>query len=315
MNFRPVKIQNSLLTEGQTYPFSLLSKMELGRGEEYYVLRDPLGYKMLMPAGFYEHYGFMEGQEILCRVDKINCNGRMFLEPINPWYEEGKVYDFEVVSSGHRKNIAGLNEWYFMVTDKSGSHWRVKRPASIAGSNFPETLPCLVERIKKGHLYLQIHGHAPIHPLLKNGETYSFVIIYEAVNPDDGLAYFILEDNSGQRHLLRKKYFVNYRLKKGQEVLCRVDGAMGDGYLFLEPEHPAYSVGNEYVFDVARLEEYIFSNGTWQKVIVLKDCFAEEIKVQVDEQQAARWANFKKLCCKVIRIRKSRLEVEILFGV
>jgi hypothetical protein len=48
---------------------------------------------------------------------------------------------------------------------------------------------------------------------------------------------------------------------------------------------------------------------------VLKDCFAEEIKVQVDEQQAARWANFRKLRCKVVRIRKSRLEVEILSGV
>lgn len=315
MEFRPVKIQNSLLTEGQSYPFRLLGKMELGMGEAFFVLRDPLGYKMLMPAGYYENYEFAEGQEIICRVDKINCNGRMFLEPQNPWYMEGKVYDFEVIGSGHRKNIAGTVEWYYLVKDLSGKEWRVLKPAEKNMGKWPERVPCLVERIKKGRMYLRLSGYSFDNPYLVNGSTYFFSIVDEKVNPDDGLACFILEDEQGGRHLLRKKYYVNYRLRKGQRILCRVDGSMGDGHLFLEPEHPAYKEGQVYDLPVDRLEEYIFSDGTRQKIIVLKDCFSEEIKVRVDEGAARRWAAFSNLRCRVTRIRKSRLEVEILQGV
>lgn len=315
MEFRPVKIQNSLLTEGTTHPFRLLGQMELGRGELYFVLRDPLGYKMLMPAGFYENYGFEEGQEIICRVDKINCNGRMYLEPQNPWYNEGEVYDFEVVSYGHRKNFAGNHEWYFVVRDKSGKHWRVKRPVSETAVDIPERVACRVERIKKGRLYLQLDGASPEHQLFKDGETYIFTIAVEKVNPDDGFPYYILEDNNGQRFLLRKKYYVNYRLRKGQRIECRVDGTMGDGYPFLEPIHPHYRPDEVYDFPVDRLEEFVFSDGTRQKVIVLKDLLGEEIKVRVDEAAANQWAPFRSLRCKVLKIRKSRLEVEILQGV
>ena len=312
MEFRPVKINNSLLTEGETYPFTILNKMELGRGEEYFVLRDPLGYKMLMPAGFYQHYQFQEGQDVFCRVDKINCNGRMFLEPRSPWYAEGQVYEFPVICRGQRKNIAGLVEYYFLVEDASERKCRVRRPASKNYNGFPEKVSCLVERIKKGQLYLRLHGAEPEQTLLSQGESYQFTVLKEKMNPDDGSSYYIVEDPFGGRHLLRKKYFVQYRLRKGTQFMGRIDGTFGDGYLFIEPNHPDYDVGSEYVFDVNRLVEYVFSNGTRQKVIVLKDCFDEDIKVRLDEVAARRWAPYKKLRCRVFKIRKSRVDVEIL---
>jgi len=312
MEFRPVKIQNSLLTEGETYLFKVLSKMELGHNETYFVLSDPLGYKMLMPAGFYNHYGFLPGQEIMCRVDKINCNGRMFLEPLNPWYTEGKVFDFKVVCSGRRKNIAGINEYYYRLMDVSGQTWQVRRPLANGFDDFPDKVNCFIERIKKGKLYLGLHGVDPSPGLLKQGQTYEFVILSEKVNPDDGFAYYIVEDPNGNRHFLRKKYFINYRFKKGLTFTGRIDGTFGDGLLFIEPKHPAYEIGGEYVFEVNRLEEYIFSDGIRQKNIVFKDCFDEDIKVKVDDQAARIWATCNKLKCRVFKIRKSRVEVEIL---
>ncbi len=315
MEFRPVKIQNSLLTEGASYPFRLLGKMELGRDERYFVLRDPLGYKMLMPAGYYESYGFKQGQEIICRVDKINCNGRMFLEPQNPWYREGEVYDFEVISYGQRVDIAGNRDWYFVVRDLGGRRWQVKCPLSETFFSLPEKVACRIERIKKGKLYLQTDEPLPKIPALKDGEIYPFLVVDEKVNPDDGFSYFILEDSSKKRFLLRKKYYGNYRLRKGIKISCRVDGYMPGGYPFLEPEHPFYQVGLVYDFPVDRLEEYVFSDGTRQKVVILKDQLSEEIKVRVTEELANRWGSFKKLQCKVLKIRKSRLEVEILQGI
>ena len=91
MDFRPIKIPNSLLTEGESFVFLLIGKLDLDRGDAYFVMQDPYGYKMLMPAGFYEDYGFQEGQEVVCKVDKISCSGKIYLEPRHPYYEEGKV--------------------------------------------------------------------------------------------------------------------------------------------------------------------------------------------------------------------------------
>lgn len=316
MKYHPVKIQNSLLTEGKSYVFRLISKLELGRGKPFFVMLDPLGYKMLIPADFYADYGFMEGQEVVCKIDKISCSGKMYLEPRHPHYEEGKYYDFEAVSLGCRNNLVGTKEWYFKVSDSLGLEWIVRRnPPEKETTWLPEKIRCIVARIKKGKLFLRLPDYSEQDGFLKQGETYPFKIVDQKNYPGDGFSYFILEDERGSRHLLRKKHYHHYGLKVGQHIQCRLDGAYEDGMLFLEPVHPVYEIGKEYVFEVARLEEYIFSNDTRQKIVVLKDIFGEEIKKQVSELGAMRWVPFKKLLCRVNRIRKSRVEVDILEGV
>ncbi len=312
MEFRPVKINNSLLIEGETYPFTILGQMEFDSGESYMVMRDLLGFKMLMPAGFYKHYHFLEGQTIMCRVDKINCNGRMFLEPQNPWYTQGQVFEFEVVCSGQRLNIAGVIEYYYLINDASGKKWRVSRPPKINAGTFPEKVSCLIRRIKKGQLYLDLHGVNLNPGCLLQGRWYEFLIVDDKVNPDDGFSYFIVEDANGHRHMIRKKYYVNYRLRKGSSFTGIIDGIFGNGYLFIEPKHPNYEIGGDYIFEVNRLEEYVFSDGTRQKIIALKDSFNEDIKVIVNERAAMEWAPYKNLKCRVFKIRKSRVEVEII---
>ncbi|MEE4176681.1 MAG: hypothetical protein V2I46_04155 [Bacteroides sp.] len=316
MEYRPVKIQNSLLTEGKSYVFRLLGKLELGRGEPFLVMLDPFGYKMLVPAGFYADYGLKEGQKVVCKIDKISCSGKMYLEPQHPHYEEGKYYDFEVISLGCRNNLIGSKEWCYRVRDIFGLEWIVKRnPPEEETSGWPEKIQCLVVRIKKGQLFLRLPAFSDQESYLKQGETYSFKIVDQKNDSGDGFSYFILQDERGSRHLLRKKHYYHYGLKPGQQVICRVDGVYEDGLLFLEPLHPVYETGKEYVFDVARLEEYVFSNDTRQKVVVLRDVFGEEIKKQVAEEGAMRWVPFQKLLCRVNRIRKSRVEVDILEGV
>lgn len=312
MKFRPVVINNSLLIEGETYPFKILGQIELAHGEQFLIMRDLLGYKMLMPAGYYKHYQFAHGQTIMCRVDKINCNGRMFLEPENPWYTQGLEYDFDVVCSGIRNNIAGVIEHYYLVNDASKKKWRVNKPAKIGYLPFPEKVSCLVKRIKKGQLFLALAGVNPDPGNLLQGHWYEFLIVDDKVNPDDGFSYFIVEDTNGHRHMMRKKYYVNYRLRKGTRFEGIIDGIFGNGYLFIEPRHPNYAAGSNYSFEVNRLEEYVFSDGTHQKVIVLKDCFNEDIKVRVDETLGLELANYKRLNCRVVKIRKSRVEVEII---
>lgn len=312
MEFRQVKIQNSLLREGETYVFLLTGEIETGNGKASYVFQDPFGYKMLVPMGFYQGYGFRVGQEVVCKVDKISCSGKMYLEPRHPHYQEGKQFEFGVMGLVCKRNLADLEEWHYRVRDCLGKEWLVR---TEKGAGFPDFVKCLVSRIRKGNLHLKLSDLSLETTGLKQGMTYSFKIIDQKKIPEDGMSCFILEDEEGSRHILRKKHYHRYGLKVGQTIRCRVDGTLDEGSPFLEPEHPKYEIGKEYPFSADRLEEYVFYNGTSQKMVVLKDVFGEEIRVHLNETEAAQWGGYEKLVCRVKGIRKSRVEVEILEGV
>lgn len=312
---RSVHIPNSKLTEGKTYPFLYLKNIALEPGNEYMVMQEPRGYKILVPFGFYKEYGFQTGQTILCRVDKINCNGRMFLEPQHPTYEEGKLYNFELLCKGHIIGITGEDEWYFMVRDVLGQNRKVHTGQKDLWKNPPKSINCLIQRIKKGKLFLIPEGEEYAHPGLEKDKVYPFEVVDEKRHPDDGHTYFILKDPGGNKHLLKTKYYRAYGIKKGSKINCRADKFTSGGYFFLEPEHPCYRPGDTYELPVSRMEELVFTDGFRQKVVILKDCLGEEVKVHIDDSQAKILKDVDHLQAKVVRIRKSRLEVELVNGV
>ncbi len=311
MHIRKINIPNARLTEGCWYRFRILKVVSLGQDDDWFVMQDPNGYKILVPQRFYDDYGFKAGETISCRVDKINCNGRMFLEPEHPHYKEGETYDFELESKGRRKNIIHQDERFFMVRDVFRNTWKVRTYDTALWDHPPAHIPCKVKRIKKGRLFLVVAGEEVKHPDLEPGKSYTFTIADDMHNPDDGQRYYILEDASGSKHLLRKKYYHHYGLRKGQEITCRVDKFASEGYYLLEPEHPCYQPGKTYTFPVDRVEELVFTDGFAQKVLVLRDCFGEEVKVFVDEETAAYYHDKDQARASVQRIRKSRLEVAL----
>lgn len=313
MGIQTLHIPNSRLTEGETYPFKILNILSLGDHDDYFVMRDPLGYKIMMPMGYYLRYGFEPGQTVACRVDKINCNGRMFLEPKHPFYTEGRVYTFEVVASGSSKNILDQPIWYLLVKDLLGYEWKVISQSDAWVTTNPSHIECLIQRIKKGKLYLQIAGEEIPDQHLMTGRTYDFCLTDERINPDDGLSYYILEDQLGRKHMLRKKYYMHYGYKRGDHIRCKVLKTGADATLLLEPEHPCYQVGDVADFTLDRIEQLKFSDGSHQKVLVFSDCLGEDVKVHVDDDLAARYlhANPGQVKAKVTHVYKSRLELEI----
>ena len=87
-----------ILSEGEWLPFIIHNLVKLQDDEWYYVLQDVNGLKHFLNAQYYENYGFKPGDEILCKIDKINCTGRIYLEPKHPYYTEGEMYDFELIN-------------------------------------------------------------------------------------------------------------------------------------------------------------------------------------------------------------------------
>lgn len=69
------------LLEGESFPFKVHSLVRLQDDAYYFVLQDVNGMKHFLPAIRFQHFGLVIGNEITCRIDKINCTGRIFLVP------------------------------------------------------------------------------------------------------------------------------------------------------------------------------------------------------------------------------------------
>ncbi len=145
---------NVHLLEGESYPFIIHNLVQLQDGADYYVLTDINGMKHFMPSGYYIDYGFKIGDAITCKIDRINCTGRIFLEPANPFYKESEIYIFELESYlTQGKNIT----LFVKGINVSGIEVPVC-DIDISSLTTKEKVSCKVQNIKKGKLILEFYN-------------------------------------------------------------------------------------------------------------------------------------------------------------
>ncbi|MBS4012754.1 MAG: hypothetical protein KGZ97_03185 [Bacteroidetes bacterium] len=311
MRLKTIKLITGKLTEGESYIFKFEKKILID-DDEMFIMSDPNGYKVLLPTELYSSYGFVPGQEVKCRVDKINCNGKVFVEPEHPVYKENEQYDFDVLESGIRKNILDESECYFLVSDVFKNKWIVVSPCDSLYDKSATKIRCVVERIKKGRLFLHLPDQFMYSDALKIGKDYVFGVMGEKVNPDDNLSYFILQRPGNLKFLLKKKYYSHYAIQVGGVVNCKVVKFSSDGQYVLEPYNPFYCIDDEYDFRIKQFEELIYSDGFVQKAVVVEDLFHDEYTINIDDSVIEKYKDSKSIKAKVVNIRKSRLELEII---
>lgn len=310
MSLARVAIPSARLTEGKVYPFSIAKVIDLGPGDDWFVMKDPKGYKILVPRAYYIDYGFSEGDTVTCRVDKINCSGRIFIEPLHPHYVEGNAYDFEVTGREAKQGILGEKELFFTVCDVLGKSWNVRVFSAELWSSSPANIRCLVDRIKKGKLFLHVLGDTVRRSELCVGSSHWFSVVDERYDAGDNCYYFVLRDKWGNDHLLRKKYYDQHGMERGQRIRCHVVKFSSGGRYILEPDHPCYETGKIYSFVLSRAEELLYADGYREHVLVVHDCHGEEIKFRVPFGTTG----MPELPCiiraRVRRIHKGRPELE-----
>lgn len=140
-----------ILTESECYPFRIHNLVKLQDEEWYYILQDINGLKHFIPAGLYKNYGFKTGQLVSCKVDRINCTGRIFLEPRHPVYEEGRSYFFDFISYLSGEDSKSI----IVVKEISGKSIHVPYGNENLCLNKQKKVKCLVKSIKRGALYLE----------------------------------------------------------------------------------------------------------------------------------------------------------------
>lgn len=301
-NVSGVKIK---LEEGIIYPFEITSKIDLPDGNEYFVLKDPNNVKHLLLTRYYKKFNFKLGQTILCRIDKINCNGKIYLEPEHPHYKLGHTYEFPFQSiEDYKDNIGSLYQ-FAIFTDIFDNE--IKLPVDVLPKKISPGLPLKfsVSRIKKGRVYLSTNGGKEEYSHFEIGKYYYFKIIQFRLYPGNR-SFYILKGENRLTYKLRSKFFEKYDFKIGQSIQCRLIREKKESYL--EPKHPYYTIGKEYTFDIIG-DEYIIDYPKGKiDAYLLKNDFGKP--VHIPKKNVEGKVKNRKINCKVTDIRKSRLYLE-----
>jgi len=291
--------------EGEKIEFTIKKLVEFDENEEYYVLEDTSGQKQLLNAKYYKNYHFKIGQNIICKIDHINCSGKIFLEPEHPFYKENEIYEFIIDTVKKTKNRLKENIFHINSTDKTGN------TATCITENISEEdykpgqkIRYKIDRIKKGKLYLSIINENTADDLIP-GIYYKFKI--DAVQTlKDGIKYYILSDTKNRKHLLQYDFYKHHYLTVGQIIECTVIKFSSKGYPVLEPKHPYYKNGKKYQFDFVKQEKDFKGEITGNYTITVKDVFGENVQFMSSEKLSVQKIKSGKIQCKVTGIKKGK---------
>lgn len=299
-------------TEGEIHQFKVTGYTEIpGTDESFYILKNKFGGKHLLKAFNYKHYNLKTYQEITCKIDKINCSGKIFLEPENPVYKEGKIYEFDLLKIIDQINSVGKKEKAAIVKDQFGIEITCSLPDDLILDYNLKKIKCKVLRIKKGQLFLSYPESESKRNLLNIGEKYWFTLtqIKELEHKTD---YYILKDQHDNSYSLKKDMYEHYAYEIGQKVECIVTKYNTDTHLKIEPVHPHYELGKTYSFKYLRIIKDFNPLGEEENVIIVQDVYGVETKVRSQNISNLKSPYPEYLNCKVDGIRKGKAILRLI---
>lgn len=231
------------LEEGRYYNFVPLRTITLPDSNENLILTGPDGKKYLLPLSFYNEYKLTERSEIVCKVDKINCSGKVFLEPQHPYYKEGEYYPFIFIELVIPEKSSQPGSNTFLVRDSYGN--TITAPQNLLKC-IPQKgteLQLKVERISKGRLHFSPPARKDEVEELVEGELYEF-FVKSTLTDSEGEEYFVVTDINKKEHRLPVKYYGHYGFKKGEKFRGRIVRYSSGSPKSIEPDNPWYKPGD-----------------------------------------------------------------------
>lgn len=283
------------LKEGSRYIFDVEKCMELGN-KEFYVLKGPDNRKYLLNKSEYFRYNIKIGTKLDCRVDKINCKGEIFLEPLHPYYTEGDVYDFIVVK--HEELVNKVGERVNATRLRGNVGDEVILDESFFKDNMPDVgliISLNIHKISKGQISIADFKEVIKTDKEEEEEIYDFILIDESPGLDNK-DYYIVKDKPGQTYTIRKDYYKHYNLKIGEKFKGRFIRYKDGEDVNIEPLNPWFEPGSEYSFTVKSIVKYSETGG----FILLGDSWGRDHKVAYREDIQAG----EKLVYRVEKMRK-----------
>lgn len=296
-----------LLIEHEWYPFILQKEIEIPQEGIHYILSDPHGYRHLLKKAYYLNYNLKIGETIRCRIDKINCSGKIYLEPEHPFYKEHTAYDFQFIERKTILNAFDEHEEILILADLFGNQLSVAAKNAVIVDN---KVNCIVEQIKKGVVFVTPSSETKSIKGLKEGDWF-FATIKKRITNHENLDFFVLANKSNQIFHLPTQYYENYKLNIGDSIYCKVVKIRSQWDYLLEPKNPYYIEGQSYDF---RIEDKVVEENYQETLICLfitRDIFGIESKVEADPDTYQVKSIGDTIRCKVERIKKSKLLLSI----
>ena len=291
------------LIEHSSYTFRVVKLISLHDQKKYWILEDSNGIRYMLNAAYYSDYGISINQSIICKVDKINCSGKIYLEPNHPIYQEGNIYSFQVANTLQIDSMYPEPEFASVVTviDVFQHQW------SLTMCQIPsESCLCRIDRIKKGHLFLS-DPVSKINIWYNEGEDYPFTVDDIKNTIDQGDCFFLRDEND-HIHILPTANYLNYNISKGDTIICKVVKQHPSGICILEPRHPIYLPDKEYTFSVFCIEEKMSYRDIVEYVLTVVDAYGTHVQIALGpETPDKKLFSCKEVRCEIERIKKGKL--------
>jgi hypothetical protein len=291
------------IREGNEYIFLVEKELTMPDSSRHFVFTGPDKKKYLVPESRYSHYGIVIGSVMKCRVDRVNCKGEVFLEPENPWYNEGQSYEFEVAGTEERIDNSGMKQMAIVVLDKSGNRISVPhdklKPLPVACT----TLVFSVERITKGRVVLVSPSGSVNDKTLKTGQEYDFIIEKIERRMDDE-EYFVVKDLSGNQHTISREYYEYYGFKVGTRFKGKIVRYKKNGEKTIEPENPYYKPGSLIDMKITGSARNEINQSF---TLDLKDKFGYKHCIETSFLPEGKTVN-----CRIVMIKKGKPLLELL---
>ncbi len=293
------------LIEGKNYDFKIIKEVSIDK-EEYYILETPLKTRMLLPKKPYLLYDFQLNTTINCKVDKISCSGKIYIEPQHPFYKTGEVYPFMVEKVELINNLYNSKTKVIILQDKLQNIITIPAWTSF-NSNINE-LNLRVLRIKKAKLFA-LPISFPYGYIHKNRRKLTLKIIdaFSIINED---SYYLLEDQDLYWHLLPTKYLGNDIYDIGYKVIAYTNQHPTNNYYYLEPEHPIFKKNTIEEFHILQISTIKDEDNQFQWRVLLKDRIGMEHEIYLSKSVITK--NSKTVKLKVGLIRKGKLSLSII---
>jgi hypothetical protein len=294
------QIQFQRLTEGAILSFRIIGIVTSPDGKTFFKLNDPNGVKHLLARDFYEKYNFDIDRDIQCRIDRISCSGKIYIEPLHPVYELNKTYLFPVIRFEQGNNATDTTETHAVLLDQLGYEITITADDLPPGIKQGDLVKASVVRIKKGRVYVSTDDQSDLFPEIKHGDRHFFRII-GLKSYGEGYDFFILEDDRNRRIKLREKYYFKYGLEVGKSLYCRMIRETDDFYF--EPVHPVFEPGMNYRFEI--IGQKLVDNYPQgeSEVVILKNPYGKEILLRKSDIPISKVVG-DHITCRVTDIQK-----------
>ena len=142
------------LEESKAYIFFVEKILNLP-DDNYFVLIDEWNRKYLLTQKYYKNYKIEVGQRITCYVNKINCNGKIFLEPEHPIYKIGDIDSFFITKLEERIKQKSKEPYYVALAQNEKTNKAAVLNYTDINQTLPLTAKCEVIKIKKAEVLLR----------------------------------------------------------------------------------------------------------------------------------------------------------------